>query len=378
MVWGFKKSEKSSEHNLLINLKSKNISFAIFKKTENKTDILFSTSLKQKDDLIKTLNSGLQKISSTGITNSSNDKIPVKISKIKVVLAPEFYDCYIKDLVIEKDKPFILTEDQFYKSIEKHAEILGAEKSGKIVLEKDVTNVTINGYTLKNPFNKKANNLLVSFYASFVEKDFLLDIKNSIKNHFPGSKIVFKTQTLNIFNILRNVFINIPNYTSINISENYTEVFIVENGGLKYQKEFNFGYQKIIDEISQKCNLNPAIVDSEIKMSEVGELKNTCNPEIERALEKQKKIWINMLISEIVDQEGINIPPKVFLMTNKKYSDIFLKILNEPQNRQSIFRNEKDITIINCDNKHFSKYLLYKENVESDIFIAVNSINLED
>ena len=63
--------------------------------------------------------------------------------------------------------------------------------------------------------------------------------------------------------------------------------------------------------------MNPQIVESEIKMSMLGELKNTCKPEIEQGILDQKKKWLNLFISEIVDKEGINIPSRIFLTTNK-------------------------------------------------------------
>ena len=171
------------------------------------------------------------------------------------------------------------------------------------MLERDVTNVTINGYSLKNPFNKKVNKLEVSFYASFVDEKLVEDIKETIKKNIHISKINFKTHTLNKFNVIRNAFLNVANYISIDVTENYTDVFIVQNNSLIYRKMFNSGYQNIIDEISEKCSMHPQIVESEIKMSALGELKNTCKPEIEQGILEQKKKWVSLFVSEIVDKE---------------------------------------------------------------------------
>jgi len=376
MFLSFKNTKESYKFTLLICIRSKNISFALYheKNNINKVEYVLNLITNSNDEILKTIDLGTQKIISEGIKNLSESRKTAQIKNVVVVLGSNFYETYIKDLAIEKEKQFILSKDHFEKAIEKHAEIINAEKSGKLILERDVTNVSINGYSIQNPFNKKVKKLDVSFYASFVQEKLIEDIKQIIKKNIHVSDIKFKTYTLNKFNLIRNIFLNVPNYTSIDVAENYTDVFIVENNSLIYRKCFNFGYQDFINEISEKCSINPKIIESEMKMSILGELKNTCNPEITERLSEKKKKWATMFVTEIVDNNGINIPSKVFLTTNKKIGDIFVQTLSDPENKQVIFRNEKELMLINCENRHFSKYVSYKDGVESDIFITINSI----
>lgn len=377
MFWSFKKTSEHNNFCLLINIKSKSILFSISTTDSDKEKIVFTSkeNFVDKNNLIKSLDEGLKKIVSIALTSLSENKKTAKIKNTEVVLGTEFYDSYIKELVIEKDQPFILTKDQFDKAVQKHSEVINAEKAGKVILEKDVTNVAINGYFLTDPFNKKVKKLDVSFYASFIDKKILDEIQDLIKTNLHTSKITFKSQVLNFFNAFRTNFMNINNYTSITITEETTDVFIVNNGGISYKKSFNLGYQNFIKEISEKCSMHPEVVSSEIKMATLGELNKTCHPEIEKNLIEQKNKWIDLLTKEIIDTEGVSIPSKVFLVTNKNIASIFMSALSDKESRAKIFRNDKEVTLVNCDNKHFSKYIVYKENVESDIFITVNSVN---
>ncbi|MEY2703379.1 MAG: hypothetical protein RLY43_2018 [Bacteroidota bacterium] len=378
MFLGFGKSKYNSDYTLLIFISSNKISFALYHEKNDINEIVYTleslANNSTSEEILKTIDLGTQKIVSEAIKALSEAGKTLKIKSSVVVLGSNFYESYIKNLVIEKDQSFILTKDQFDKAVEKHAEVINAEKAGKLVLETDVTNVSINGYSLKNPFNKKIKKIDVSFYASFVDEKNIENIKQIIKKNIHVSKIEFKTYTLNKFNLIRNNFLNVPNYISIDVAENYTDVFIVENNSLIYRKYFDFGYQNFINEIADKCAMNPQIVASEIKMSALGELKNTCKPEIEQGLNDQKKKWVSMFVSEIVDKSGINIPSRVFLTTNKKICDIFIQTISDPENKKIIFRNDKELMLINCENKHFSKYVAYKDGVESDIFITINSI----
>jgi hypothetical protein len=170
--------------------------------------------------------------------------------------------------------------------------------------------------------------------------------------------------------------LNVANYISIDVGEKYTDVFVVENNALKYRKFFELGSQKFITEIATKCSINPLIVESEINMLLRGDMQNKCNPEIESGLNEEKKKWANNLISEMIDKENISVPPKVFLSSDKKISTLFVQILSDPEFKKNIFSNEKDVMIVNCENKHFTKDVVYKDGLESDIFITINSINL--
>jgi hypothetical protein len=200
----------------------------------------------------------------------------------------------------------------------------------------------INGYSLQNPFNKEVKNLSVAFYASFIDKKIIEDIEKIVKNSL-HSKVHFKTYTLNKFNALRNTFLNVGNYISIDVGEKYTDVFVVENNALKYRKYFDFGSQQFMDEIAAKCSLDTKIVSSEISMSILGELKNSCKPEIEAGLAEQKKKWVNMLISEVIDKDNITIPPRVFISSEPKISPLFAQILSDPEFKTNLFGNEKEL-----------------------------------
>lgn len=376
MFLGFKKSKESFDYTLLISLRSKKVSFALLHEKDTYKEIVYTHSIEQNsnNDLIKTISDGTKRIMSDAIKELSGVRKSIKVKNIEVVLGSSLYDVYIKDLKIEKDQPFILTKDQFQKAIEKHTDVINAEKAGKLILERDVTNVSINGYSLQDPFNKKVNKLDVSFYASFVDQKLIDDIKNTLKQNVHVSKVDFKTYTLNKFDLIRNTFLNVPNYLSIDVTEDYTNIFVVENNSLIYRECFNFGFQNFIQEISEKCAISPAIVESEIKMSMSGELKNTCKPEVEQALCDLKKKWVSMFVSEIVDKAGINIPSKVFLSTNKKIAEIFIQTLSDNENKNLIFRNDKELTLIKLEDRHFNKNVVYKDGVESDIFITINSL----
>jgi hypothetical protein len=381
MFWDFKKNKIDSDYNLLISLRSKKPYFALFKESGSKNKISYvlnSLENQTSDDLYKNLDLGLQKIVSDGLVSLSENKKPAKIKEVIVCFSAELYESYIKDLVIEKELDFILTKDQFEKAIEKHADVIKAENDGKLILEKDVTNVAINGYSIQNPFGKKVKKLDVSFYASFVDKNLMEEIENIVSKNIHVSKITFKTYTLNLFNVIRRSFLNANNYVSIDIADNHTNIFVVENKALKYRKCLNIGYKDFVNKISEKCNLQPSIVVSEIKMSTSGDINQPCNLEVEKELQVQKNNWVNLIVSEIIDKDGINIPSRVFLTANKNISNIFVKTLAETENKDKIFRNEKETTIINCENKHFNKYIEYKDDVESDIFNTINSINLND
>ncbi len=362
---------------LLINIRETVLSFGIVDVSNCPFKIIYTTKENVADSLPKALEKGLQKVISEGLVKNSTNKNIVKISKVEVVLNSPFYDVYIKDLVIEKEQPFVLTEDQFNKSIEKHAEMVNAEKQEKLILERDVTNVMINGYELRNPFGKSTKKIAVSFYASFVDEKFINEIKESINKNIHISKIEFKTYSLNKFNAIRNSFLNAHNYLSIDVGEKDTDVMVVEHGSIKCRSSIKIGSQDFIEFVANSCSVSAGTALSTMEMMTRGDLKENCKPEIEEKMTNKQKEWINAISTELSHNQGLNIPSKVFLGTNSTVSNIFLKTLNNPNLRQNLFSSEKDPSIMVFNNQHFKNNISYKENVDSDIFITINAISLD-
>lgn len=363
---------------LLINIRETVVSFGIVDISDCPFKIIYVTKQSVADNLSKAIDLGLQKVVSEGLVKNSTNNKPVKISKIEVILGTSYYDVYIKDLIIEKDQPFVLTEDQFKKAIEKHAEIVNAEKQGKLILERDVTNVMINGYELRNPFGKLTKKIAVSFYASFVDEKFIEDIKESINKNIRVSKINFKTYSLNKFNSVRNSFLNAHNYMAIDVGEKNTDVLIVEHGAIKHRCFIELGSQNLVDDVTKKCSISSPTAISALGMATRGELKENCTPEVENQLKAKQQEWINAISTELSHNQGLNIPAKVFLSTDSGVSTIFSRALNDPVIRKNLFNTEKEPSVMVFSNQHFKRHIAYKENTDSDIFITINAVSLDE
>lgn len=362
---------------LVVSLRKTILSLGIVDISSDNKKFLYTTKEPVTDSHSKSLDIALKRVVSEGIVKISKNNSTVKIKKVRVVLNASFYDVYIKDLIIEKDTPFILTEDQFNKAIEKHAEIISAEKEGKLILERNVTNVTINGYSMENPFGKLTKKISVYFYASFVDKNLIEDIKSTIKNNLQASKIDFSTFALNKFNAIRNAFLNANNYLSIDIGEKYTDVFMVENNSLRIRECFPMGYQDVVDDISAKCYLSYQNAASNVCMLMNNEIKQESSEKIIEIIKNNQKKWLSEISKELNDNKGLNIPNKIFVTSEDKISLVFQKALQDPNLRVNLFSAEKDPVIINMNNQYFKKNISYADSVETDIFLSLIALNLD-
>lgn len=362
---------------LVLSLRKTILSLGIVDISSENKKFLYTTKELIIDSYSKSLDAALKRVISDGLVKISKNNKVVKIKNVKIVLNASFYDVYTKELTIEKDAPFVLTEDQFKKAIEKHAEIISAEKEGKLILERNVTNVMINGYNMENPFGKLTKKISVSFYASFVDKKIIEDIKTVIKNNIQISKIDFSTFALNKFNSIRNNFLNNNNYLSIDIGEKYTDIFIVENNSLKIRECFSMGHQDVVDDVSAKCYLSYQSASSNVCMLMNNEINQNSSEKIIEVIKSNQKKWLSEISRELKDNQGLNIPNKVFVTSEDKISLVFQKALQDPVLRENLFLTEKEPVILNMNNQYFKKQISYDDSVETDIFLSLIALNLD-
>tara|TARA_B100000035_G_scaffold222849_1_gene191483 strand:+ start:323 stop:1522 length:1200 start_codon:yes stop_codon:yes gene_type:complete len=141
---------------------------------------------------------------------------------------------------------------------------------------------------------KKMNNLPIGLFGDFYshELSFNLIKKNDYKNLIN----IFEKCNLKIKKILLESFVkgslihnknpNIETFFHIQLNENYSKIFYVENSAIKYEQKFTFGTEIIIKDISKITSLNQEIVKKFIEN----------NKEIHKVLDNElleKEYFIN-------------------------------------------------------------------------------------
>ena len=193
---------------------------------------------------------------------------------------------------------------------------------------------------------KKIDNLPIGLFGDFYshELSFILINTNELKN----LKIVFDKCNLKIKKILVKSFVkganisnehnNVETFSLIKINKNNSKVFYFENNSLKFEQNFKFGIDIILQDISKVTSLK--LDDIKLILNKI-ELEETINNDelIEKEFFKKssyikikKKLLYEIAIARVKEMSELIIFDNINLKNNKEIEKkIFLEIESQFQ-----------------------------------------------
>ena len=232
---------------------------------------------------------------------------------------------------------------------------------------------------------KRIENIPIGLFGDFYshELSFCLIKKNDFKNlnnllnkcNIKISKVLSKNFVEGVY--LSEKYKDLDTFFKIEINENNSQIFYFENDALKFEQNFDFGSDLVINDISKITFLNKEIIKTFLLSSKLN--NKTSNQDL---LEKEffeggnyrkiKKNLINEIaaariqeLAEVILTKNIN-----FFNYNKKNKTVFLKI-----NDSSNLENFKDsYKFFFSKQNFFNQQFIEKTNTENIVSKATKLI----
>lgn len=377
------KNKKSGEVALILDIRSSSIGAGLVLIQEDETRILYTTrkdiyfSKNQQSDSFskvsfKVLNNIMQEIEEKGIpVLSENDEIPNNISYALAMYASPWFDAKTKQVSLSRATPFKLTEKIFGRMVEEEIKQLRNRNTETVTVEKEVTNVLINGYTMTNPFHKKVTNLDFSFYVSQMAKSDLKTVENIISKSISVKKVFHKTHPLVLSTVTKNVFTNTDSFILIDIGGEITDISITKNDSLLSLATIPLGKHHFVREISTECNQEIPIAHSSFKMYFDKTSHSECSENIGKILVSMGKEWRAQLIEglrEVYSEEEI--PQTIFMTTDDDAREAF-KLILEDAEMKTFIGTQDSFTVNALDVSTLEGLFSYDSGVRKDLFIGM-------
>ena len=246
------------------------------------------------------------------------------------------------------------------------AYILNSSKSliNKIENKKAILHIFNSNFFLDK---KKTENLPIGLFGDFYSHELSMCLIHN--NDYKNLDNVFKKTNLKIKKIFLKSFIEgvvtsnkntqISSFFQIQINRNNSKIFFFENGSLKFEQKFNFGYNILIKDISKVTSLKIETVKKIIR-----EIKFEKNLSDEEILEK------HFFKAENYRKIKKKLIYEIALSRMKELSEI---MLTKNINFNYFKKNTKNIFLVPIDNSDLlSLEYIYKlaftfENLESRI-----------
>ena len=309
----------------------------LYSKTSNFQPKKISDAKTFEKEVKRTLDVLLDEIVVQGLRSPEINKITrYDFSSVFCSASAPWYVAKTKFVVIEKKEPFVVTNrlieeilDEEEKKFKKEAEenIFGhVFKEGIQMIERSVTDVSLNGYRTENPISKETVSLELSVYMSIIPRTIVFSLEDKIGKRIHVNKFHFSTFPLTLVNSIEKVFNKEDNFGIFHVGAEATDVSFVENGMFSDTLSVEIGSNSIIRAISKAFSIPFDVATSFLNIYSGGEIDSQTGKKIEEVIEKHMDEW-----SDVVSKVGINktLPFNIYLVTEEKFVKIFKNILDK-------------------------------------------------
>ncbi|MEY4440813.1 MAG: hypothetical protein RLY49_439 [Candidatus Parcubacteria bacterium] len=348
----FLKPKNTFTYSLHISLKSSSIDFQLIKVLpNNKREVLFvernilflQNSQDPKlytDTYIKELKAAFEK-------NHASIKQIIQNNPCTIVfiLHTPWFTSRIDSLNFENE---IVLNDDF---IEQELKKIPADDK-LYVLEKCITKIQTNGYTITHIENTRCSHVQIDVYSSFIAKDTYSMLKDILKQYFPESKTAHcKTSPMAIVENTTRFMIKEDNLVFVHVSGEITEVGIIQDDALVQFATFPIG----IHDFLRALQTNIKSYEYDLLYQKEVLIKS---PQSQVQLDTVIQSWGNSVI-QTLQYFGTHVPHKFLLLSNPKVASFFTEILSKTlQNNAQM--NLKNHRIINFDISLLKDIITYK------------------
>ncbi len=331
----------------------------------------FDTFLK---DMLVALNSTIEKL--------YQEKLGA-FDEIVCVMTSPWYLSETRVVKMEKDHSFVfdqrLADDLFRKEaaalIGTYQMQYGAANSVPEIIENNIINVSLNGYSVNNPYGKRSRFIEMDMIISISPKICLEKIRETISHTFHHVPVSFSSFIVTSYLAVREKYISPDSYLLLDISGEITDVGVVTKGILKHSLSFPFGRQTLFKSIAKKMKIEKREAEEIFKLYSTDKITEELKNKLEPILEAVKKSWNEFFTQSLsVLPRTLTLPSTVFLTVNTDIKKWFTDVIsNEELIKSSSV--ERDCTVVTIDGPEFLEKCSYKNGV-CDPFIMIEAIGI--
>lgn len=259
-----------------------------------------------------------------------------KPEKIQVLLASPWFTSQTRTITYNKNTPFVcnqkLVDSLIGKEIsfilENDMEKFGSMGKDAIIIEKQISQIKLNGYSTNKPFGKKTKNLELFLVITISPKFIIEKIKTQISKEYASAKVSFTTSHYASFVVYRD-FLDAPKELMLlDIGEEVTDIALIKDDIFLYQQSFPIGVYEFFRQITKT---NPSTLIESLFLVEsfkLGKLSPIMTSNVQKALEEFGSTW-QRSFQETIDssKENLKIPEALYFVCDSKFNSFFEELL---------------------------------------------------
>ncbi len=342
-----------------------------------------ATSKRLLDEMIKLLDSVAANIHKTGLLHIKHRFHVHSVKRAFCVFSSPWYISDTRTTKISEEKSFVVSrkyiddlirkeEDEFIKTLKdgKYEKMFGSDTR---LLEKKIIHTKLNGYEVDHPINKKAKELDITFFSSFIAHDITKAVEDTLLKHFHFRSIHFHSYALASWSAMRDMYPTIHNFLFIDITGEVTDVMLTQRGILSETITFPLGRSMIVRKIVDELKVSPEVAVSFLSVYSKGSLEEKFMQKMKDLLKPTQDFWIASCLKTItILKKSHIIPRKIFITADEDTANLFYDVLTQTlPSEMNIPNNSFEVIILKPEVMKIVAHI--EAGVERDSFLLLES-----
>jgi len=303
---------------------------------------------------------------------------PDNIGYSLFMYASPWYSAQTKILTLKKEKPFVVTRGLVDKIIQKEKKsslkdtVVDDNKptSRGDVIERSVTAIKLNGYTVSDVDNKVAKDLELTVSTTTLSHSVASGLEDILRHHFYEGPVVHHSFPMTIFAAIRDIFDSVNDFLVMDVSGEVTDISLVKNGALLETASFPIGKNYVIRRLIKELGISSSEAQSLLRMYSEKSTTSASSIKTQEVMMDIKSKWsdgFNKALKEI--EEELIIPHNLFFIADKEFIPL-LKVFIEGADKHNRFQSES------VEYMTIRKYVDFSSEQRQDPFLGLGTFFL--
>ncbi len=329
--------------------------------------------------MLKTIDNGIVSIRKNLIKIGNKDNI----DKYFFFIGSPWSVSESKMIKISKGKSFEINKSVINKIISGEEENEKAEIESEThmknwtVLEEKIVQSKINGYKTDVIFGKKAKDLEIELFVSFIPQNIKSELSSFGKEGFNmhrGSRL--NSCILSSYSFFRDLYSDKNDFIYIDIGDLITDAYVVRDDVIQANVSIPLGKKEIIKSASIKAKTPEDVLLSALRINHVGD--DVSSGETSKIMSGEINIWMNALNESISKTcKEIDMPKDILIMINDGLTGILLKEIKNSKNNVQFNLFNKDAEITNIEENILDDFIANGKIYKNEPYVKMDLVFLD-
>lgn len=257
---------------------------------------------------------------------------------IQVLLASPWFVSQTRTISYNKTTDFLCTEKLIDSLIDKEIEYVmnhdmerfGSMGGEGLIIEKQISQIKLNGYATAKPFGKKTQSVELFLVVTVSPKVIIDRIKEVFLKNYGTTVVKFTTSPYATYIVSRDILKLPSELLLVDVGEEVTDIACIKNDLFLYQHSFPVGthqlYRSLVGNGATTLTEARAVIES----FRLAKLSAIMTSNVQKSLDSFGSMW-GRSFQELIEggQNTLKLPENTYITSDYRFGDFFSKLLKE-------------------------------------------------